>query len=108
MRKSSLFSSTLLSVAAALLLSGCVIATRVPIGPVLYVDRAPPAAYNEPVIVSPGSGYVWIGGHYSWTGRDYHWNRGHWTLPLRGHTHWNPGHWQRDPRGHHWVPGHWR
>ena len=108
MRKSSLFSSTLLSVAAALLLAGCVVATRVPIGPVFYVDRAPPAAYSEPVIVSPGSGYVWIGGHYSWTGRDYHWNRGHWTLPLRGHTHWNPGHWQRDPRGHHWVPGHWR
>ena len=101
-------STPLLSVVAAVLLSGCVVATRVPIGPVLYVDRAPPGAYSEQVLASPGPGYVWVGGYYSWTGRDYYWNRGHWTQPARGYSQWNPGHWHRDQRGHYWIAGHWR
>ena len=101
-------STPILSVTAAVLLSGCVVATRLPMGPVLYVDRAPPSAYNEQVLVSPGPGYVWVGGHHSWTGRDYYWNRGHWTLPARGFSRWNPGYWHRDHRGHYWVAGHWR
>ena len=54
------FTSALLIVVAALAVSGCVIATRVP-GPVFYVDRAPPIAYSEAVLASPGPGYVWIG-----------------------------------------------
>lgn len=107
MRKTLPFSTALLSAAAAIMVAGCVIATRVP-GPVLYVDRAPPAVYSEAVLASPGPGYVWIGGYYSWTGRGYYWNRGHWTQPLRGYSSWNPGYWHRDYRGHYWVPGHWR
>ncbi len=107
MQKSSPFFSALMSVAALAVLSGCVVAARIP-GPVFYVDRAPPVAYAEPVIVSPGAGYVWVGGYYSWTGREYYWNRGHWTQPVRGYSSWNPGYWHRDTRGHYWVPGHWR
>jgi hypothetical protein len=107
MRKVFSVSPALIGVATALMLTGCVVATRVP-STVLYVDRAPPVAYNEAVLASPGPGYVWINGYYSWTGREYYWNRGHWTLPVRGYNHWNQGYWQRDPRGHYWVPGHWR
>ena len=81
MRTSLPFASVLLSVVAAVVLSGCVVATRIP-GPVLYVDRAPPVAYSEAVLASPGPGYIWVGGYYSWTGRDYYWNRGHWTQPV--------------------------
>ncbi len=106
--KSSISAVTALaSLAAVVVLSGCVVAAR-PGGAVLYVDRPPPAAYSDVVIVSPGPGYVWIGGYHSWTGRDYVWNRGHWALPPQGYRMWNPGVWQRDGRGHYWVPGHWR
>ena len=107
MQKSLPLSSALLSVAAAVVLSGCVVAARIP-GPVLYVDRAPPASYREAVLASPGSGYVWINGYYSWTGRDYYWNRGLWSQPQRGYTSWNQGYWHHDYRGHYWVSGHWR
>lgn len=99
--------TALASVAAAVVLSGCVVAAR-PGGALLYVDMPPPVAYNEVVVAAPGPGYVWIGGYYSWTGREYYWNRGHWTLPPAGYRYWNPGVWHRDHRGHYWVPGHWR
>lgn len=111
--KSSL-ATVLASMAAAVVLTGCVVAARVPgpavyaSGPVVYVDRAPPAPYSEQMIVSPGQGHVWIGGYWNWTGRDYVWTRGHWTVPARGYSSWNPGHWRNDHRGHYWVPGHWR
>jgi hypothetical protein len=109
MKKSlSISAASLAGLAAAVLLSGCVVAARAPAGGVVYVDRAPPAAYNEVVPVSPGPGHVWVGGHWSWSGREYAWARGHWVRPAQGHAHWVPGHWQRSHQGHYWVPGHWR
>ena len=118
MRLSRFSKSTLVtalaSAASAVVLSGCVVAARVPgpvayaSGPVVYVDRAPPAPYAEQMIVSPGPGHVWIAGNWHWTGRDYVWNRGHWARPAQGHTQWVPGHWRNDHRGHYWVAGHWR
>ena len=105
----TLVAAALATTVMALVVSGCVVAARVPlpVGPVVYVDRAPPAPYNEPIAVSPGPGYVWVGGYYGWTGRDYVWTRGYWSLPARGYSRWNPGYWHRDGRGHYWVPGHW-
>ena len=52
--------TALASIALASVLSGCVVAVRAPLPllPVVYVDRAPPAAYNEVVTVAPGPGYV--------------------------------------------------
>ena len=50
--------SILLSVAAAAVLTGCVVAALVP-GPIVYVDTPPPAAYGaDPG--DAGAGYVWI------------------------------------------------
>ena len=105
----SLLATALVGVALALVVSGCAVAVRapLPLGPVVYVDRAPPVAYNEVVTIAPGSGYVWVGGFYGWSGRDYVWNRGYWSLPARGYTRWNAGYWHRDGRGHYWVPGRW-
>ena len=106
--------TALAGAAAAITLTGCVVAARVPgpayvnSGPVIYVDRAPPAPYSEQMLPSPGAGHVWVGGYWHWTGRDYTWTRGHWARPAHGHSQWVPGHWRRDQRGHHWVPGHWR
>ena len=102
--------TALASIGLASVLSGCVVAVRAPLPlvSVVYVDRAPPAAYNEVVTVAPGPGYVWVGGYYGWSGRDYLWNRGYWSLPARGYTTWNPGYWHRHDRGHYWVPGQWR
>lgn len=106
----ALVTAALVSAALAALLSGCVVVARAPLPlvPVVYIDRAPPVAYNEVVTLAPGPGYVWIGGYQSWTGRDYVWTRGYWSLPARGYTHWNPGYWHRHNRGHYWVAGHWR
>ena len=112
MRKSSasVICVALASVLLVAALSGCAVAVRgpVPLIPLVYVDRAPPVAYNEAISVAPGPGYVWIGGYHGWNSRDYVWNRGYWSLPARGYTRWNPGYWHRDGRGHYWVAGHWR
>lgn len=97
----------IVSIAVVAGLAGCVVAARGP-GAVAYVDVPPPAAYVETIPVTPGTGYVWVGGYYSWAGGRYVWNRGHWTLPPSGFRAWNAGYWHRDHRGHYWVPGHWR
>jgi hypothetical protein len=105
-----LISAALACSALALGAGGCAVGVRgpVPLGSVVYVDRAPPAAYNEVITVSPGPGYVWIGGYHGWNGRDYVWNRGHWALPARGYSRWSPGYWHRDGRGHYWIAGRWQ
>jgi WXXGXW repeat (2 copies) len=98
--------------ASVALLAGCVVA---PVGqggypgaPIAYVNVAPPAPFQEVVPVSPGVGYVWIGGYHRWVGNAYIWNRGYWSLPPRGYTAWAPGYWNRTHQGHHWVSGRWR
>ena len=105
-RRSTL-ASTMGSIAAAVLLSGCVVAARVP-GPVVYVDTPPPSPYVETIPVAPGANYVWLGGYYGWVGGRYVWNRDYWSLPPSGYRTWEPGYWRRDGRGHYWTPGHWR
>lgn len=97
-----------LALAAAVCLSGCVVTARAPGSAVVYVDRPPPAPVAEVVPVSPGVGYVWVGGYWHWNGREHVWTRGHWARPTPGHSQWVPGHWSRGSHGHHWVPGHWR
>jgi outer membrane lipoprotein SlyB len=66
----------------------------------------PPPAPAETVIVSPGPGYVWIGGEWIWNGR-WSWIGGHWGVPPYAHAGWVPGHWNPGPHGFHRVPGRW-
>jgi hypothetical protein len=61
----------------------------------------------ETVVVSPGPGYVWIGGEWIWSG-GWVWRAGYWGYPPRGYTVWVGGRSWRDHRGWHCERGHWR
>lgn len=116
---------------ATLVLSGCVVAPAYPyrsyqsrvvvtepqvvvtqpqVGvDVEYVQMAPPAPYAEVVTVSPGVGYVWLGGEWIWSGGRHHWRSGSWARPPAGRNHWQSGGWNHRPgRGWQHQGGHWR
>ena len=76
-----------------------------PAPPVAQV--APPAPQVETVIVSPGSGYVWVGGEWVWNGR-WVWVSGHWILPPWSGAIWISGRSWRGSYGWHHERGHWR
>ena len=74
----------------------------------VYVKVAPPPPPAEVRIVSPGAGYVWIGGYHRWNGTAYVWVPGRWMLPPRAHVVWAPGHWKHVSHGWYWVDGRWK
>ena len=78
---------------------------NVPAGPV--VAQAPPAPLVQTVVVSPGPGYVWIGGEWIWNG-GWVWRAGYWAYPPYVHAVWVPAYWHRGPHGWYCRPGHWR
>ena len=82
------------------------VAAPMPAGPAV-VEAAPPPAPVETVLVSPGPGYVWVGGEWVWNG-GWVWVGGHWVLPPYPHAVWVGGYWGRGPRGWYHSPGHWR
>lgn len=94
--------------AAALTLSGCVVAPVGAYGP-YYGDTvavAPPAPQYEVVGPPPVVGYVWIGGFWNWVGGRHVWVQGHWDAPRPGYR-WAPHRWEQVPRGWRPHPGHW-
>lgn len=101
--KRQLFISTL---AATLLLAGCVV-TPEPYsyydGPV-YVDPPPPRV--EYPGYAPVAGYVWIGGYWNWTGHRHEWVPGRWDAPRQGHR-WVEPRWEREGRYWRQRPGRW-
>jgi hypothetical protein len=70
----------------------------------VYVQVGPPAPIVETVPVSPGPGYVWVGGYYRWNGDRYVWVHGRY---VRHAGHWCGGHWRHEHRGWYWVAGGW-
>jgi hypothetical protein len=90
--------------AAALTAGGCVVAERREEPPVVYEQPAP---VQETVTISPGPGYVWVGGEYEWSGTRWLWVPGRWDRPARPDAAWERGRW-RDSRHHEWERGHWR
>ncbi len=108
-----------LAAGAALLLSACVVAPApyyrgggVAYGPAPgaygeVVMTAPPAPYQEVVPVSPGLGYVWIGGYWNWVGGRHVWAGGHWEPGRPGYA-WVPHNWGRTGNGWRLNPGHWQ
>ena len=77
-------------------------------GAEVYVKIAPPPPPVEVRVVSPGSGYVWVGGYHRWSGTAYLWVPGRWARPPRAGVIWAPGHWTHGHHGWHWVDGRWK
>jgi outer membrane lipoprotein SlyB len=73
----------------------------------VVVQQAPPPPPAETVVVSPGPGYVWVGGEWVWNG-GWFWRAGYWCYPPYPGAIWIHGDWDHGPRGWHHEPGHWR
>jgi uncharacterized protein YcfJ len=72
------------------------------------VTQAPPPAPVETMVVSPGPGYVWVGGDWVWSGSGWVWVGGHWVYPPGPGVIWVSGGWYHGSRGWRHEPGHWR
>ena len=103
-KQASIGLSVVLLMGLTLVFSGC---DHAAIG-VTYVSTPPPPPMMEPVIVSPGPGYVWVQGYQTWNGNRYVWVPGHWESRPMGMHRWVAGHWRHNGHGWYWVPGHWR
>ena len=66
-----------LALAAAGLLSGCVVAPAYPVDGVVYAPSAPPPLQTEVIPVAPSPVHVWINGYWGWGGASYAWRPGH-------------------------------
>ena len=103
---------SMLSLATATLLAGCVVAPY-PAGDSYYgepVVVAPPAPRVEYVGPPPVVGQIWIGGYWGWTGHRHEWFPGHWESRRPGYR-WEPHRWDRDgdrwrERGGRWERDH--
>jgi len=76
---------------------------------VVDTSGGPPPAPDSVVGVSPGPGYVWVGGDWRWNGVEWVWAGGHWVYPPWPGAVWVHGYWYRGPFGG-WrhAPGRWR
>ncbi len=70
------------------------------------VATAPPPVPVEPMLASPGPGYIWCGGEWVWNG-GWVWRAGYWDLPPYPGFIWVGGYWGRGPRGWEMHGGHW-
>jgi outer membrane lipoprotein SlyB len=73
----------------------------------LYVAQPPPPPPVETIVVTPGPGYVWIGGEWVWNG-GWVWVAGHWGYPPHPHAVWVRGYWYQGPHGWYRAAGRWR
>ena len=115
MKKSSCCKLALLVLAGSFVGTGCVYRERVvyrqpapqTVGAEVVVTEAPPAPVSEVITVSPGPGFVWIGGNWAWRGHWY-WERGHWDHPPRVGAVWVPHHYVYRGGHHIFIRGGWR
>jgi hypothetical protein len=94
------------ALAAAALLSACVVAPAPYPEGGAYVTVAPPAPQVEVIGTPPVPGYFWIGGYWGWVGGRHEWVGGHWEAPRPGY-HYVPHAWVREGGGYRAYPGHW-
>jgi len=73
---------------------------------VTVVAAAPPPPPIDPIVVSPGPGFVWVGGEWLWNG-GWVWRAGYWDRPVYPGAIWVGGYWGRGPRGYVRYEGHW-
>ena len=72
------------------------------------IQQAPPVPPTETIVVSPGSGYVWVNGEYTWSGMAWVWVGGHWAVPPHPGAVWIVGRSWHDRYGWHHERGYWR
>ena len=77
-------------------------------GRIAYAGHEPPPTPIEVIPDSPGSGFVWVGGHWRWHDDDFEWVRGSWEKPEARTHEWIPGRWDYDRHGWYYIGGRWR
>ena len=102
-----------LTIGAAAVLSGCVVAPAYPVdgysyGGDVYAPMAPPPVRTEIIPIAPAPSYVWIGGSWGWSGSRYDWRPGRWAAPPRPGYSWQARPWSHGPRGWSGGGGRWR
>jgi WXXGXW repeat (2 copies) len=112
--KISFLAFSVLSMAAALLFTGCVerhvYVSRPPavvVQPAEVITQAPPAPLQEVYVASPGPEYLWQPGYWAWQGR-WVWMSGHWAHRPHARAVWVQGHWVHRGHGYVWIGGAWR
>jgi outer membrane lipoprotein SlyB len=83
-------------------------AAPVPDASTVVIQQAPPPPPADVQIVTPGPGYVWVGGEWAWNGVGWYWVGGHWGYPPYGGAVWIGGSRWRDGYGWHYRRGYWR
>jgi hypothetical protein len=73
----------------------------------VVMDAPPPVPLMEPVVPSPGPGYVWANGEWVWN-NGWYWSTGYWLWPPFPGTVWVGGYWGPGPHGYVRFGGHWR
>lgn len=115
MNNSNSLKSILLIALGSALVTGCVVHERVVyreappavVGQEVVVTEAAPAPLVETVTVSPGPGYVWIGGGWVWHGH-WVWAHGHWGHPPRPGAVWVAHRYEYRNGVHVYIRGGWR
>lgn len=76
---------------------------------VVQSDYPPPPPSDQPPAVSPGPGYIWVGGEWQSSSEGWVWTGGQWAYPPWPGAMWVQGYWYRGPfSGWRHAPGHWR
>lgn len=74
---------------------------------VRMTSDAPPRMRHERRTVSPGDGYVWVGGNWDRNGDRWAWREGRWDQPPEHGARWIQTRNRRDGRDYRHEPGHW-
>jgi hypothetical protein len=74
----------------------------------VVADEPPmPPPQAEYITVSPGPGFIWMGGSWEWRGR-WEWSGGRWGHPPHTGAVWGRGHWHNHGGSRVWVSAGWR
>ncbi len=74
----------------------------------VYLQIGPPVPIVEVRTVSPGVGFVWVGGYHRWSGDRYLWVGGHWERPPYPRAYWVVPQWRHSRHGWYAAGGYWR
>ena len=74
---------------------------------VRMISDAPPPMRYERRTLSPGDGYIWVGGNWDRDGDRWAWREGRWDQPPQRGARWIQPRNRRDGRDFRHEPGHW-